>query len=276
MTSWLKDAFFQVATHPKQISTGPMHVPVRYFDASSLIAFFMVDYAKASALVNVPGIEVVQMTENKALFALAFYEYRSLTDGAPYNEVGACIVVQPTGMQPAKHPLMELSLPPDRRQTGMHILHLPVTTQDACAAGCELWGYPKFVTAINFNLSDKEFTGQVMHPDNPQAPLLSLTGKLGMGLPAPWADLVLYSSLNDQLIRATANTRTLDGATFATAGSLKLSLDLVSGHPMAETLNRLDLDGTSPISATYTHSLQLRLNEGVVVETEADSTEIAI
>lgn len=276
MTSWLKDAFFQVATHPKQISTGPMHVPVRYFDASSLIAFFMVDYAKASALVNVPGIEVVQMTENKALFALAFYEYRSLTDGAPYNEVGACIVVQPTGMQPAKHSLMELSLPPDRRQTGMHILHLPVTTQDACAAGCELWGYPKFVTAINFNLNDKKFTGQVMHPDNPQAPLLSLTGKLSMGLPAPWADLVLYSSLNDQLIRATANTRTLDGATFATAGSLKLSLDLVSGHPMAETLNRLDLDGTSPISATYTHSLQLRLNEGVVVETEADSTEIAI
>ena len=276
MTSWLNDAFFQVATYPKHVSTGSMHVPVRYFDASSLIAFFMVNYAKASALVKIPGIEVVPVTENKALFALAFYEYRSLTDGTPYNEVGACMVVQPKGMKAAKHPLMELSLPPDRRQTGMHILHLPVTTEQACAAGKEIWGYPKFVTPIHFSLSDKEFSGQVMHPDHPQSPLLSLTGKLGMGLPAPWADLVLYSQLDEHLIRATANTRTLDGATFATGGSLKLSLDLVSGHPLAETLNQLDLDGASPISATYTQSLQLRLNEGVVVTTAEDSMEMVV
>ncbi len=266
MTAWLKDAFFQVATHPKQISTGAMHVPVRYFDASSLIAFFMVDYEKASSLVKLSGIEVVRVTENKALFALAFYDYRDLTNGAPYHEVAASLVVQPIGEKPTKHPLLELSLPPDRRQTGMHILHLPVTTEDACAAGKELWGYPKFVTPIHFHLNNKEFTGQVMNPDNPDSPILSLNGKLGLGLPAPWADLVLYSKLDGQLIRATANTRTLDGATFATGGSLKLSLDLVSNHPMAETLNLLELDGASPISATYTNSLQLRLNEGVEVE----------
>lgn len=93
---------------------------------------------------------------------------------------------------------------------------------------------------------------------------MSLSGTIGVSVTAPWADLVLYSMLNDALIRATADTRTLNGAKIATKGNLKLSVDSTNSHPMAQRLNNLDLNGATPFSVTFTDSLQLRLNEGVI------------
>lgn len=265
MNLWRNDAFFQIPTYLKSLSNGDIQVPVRYFDASSLIAFFTVDYTKAAQLINTPELEVVKLPKYKALFALAFYDYRSLTDGEPYKEVAACLMVQPKGLTLDHHPLIELMLPPDRRQTGMHILHLPVTTPEACVAGREIWGYPKFVTPITFNLSDQEFWGNVMNRDQPEKSLFELSGTLGFSVPAPWADLVLYSQINHQLIRATATTRTQAGARIASCGSLELTLDTSDSHPMLSSLHALQLNGARPMLVTYTSSLQLRLNEGVVL-----------
>jgi hypothetical protein len=37
---WYADPFFQQATHTRQMSQGQAQLPIKYFDVSSLIAFF--------------------------------------------------------------------------------------------------------------------------------------------------------------------------------------------------------------------------------------------
>lgn len=261
---WHSDPFFQQATHTREMSKGQVQLPVKYFDASSLLAFFMVDYDKAVSILECPKLKVAKLIGNKALFSLAFYEYRELTDGEPYHEVGSSLLVYPADQEIPAHPLVEMTLPPDRRNTGMWICDLPVTTDAAYRSGKELWGYPKFVTDIHFSLNDKEFSSSVKHPENTQTSILTLSGTIGTSVTAPWGDLVLYSMLNDELIRATSETRTINGAKIATKGDLKLSVDSTNSHPMAQRLNSLDLNGATPFSVTFTDSLQLRLNEGVI------------
>lgn len=261
---WRSDPFFQQATHLRQMSQGQAHLPAKYFDASSLLAFFMVDYDKAVSVLDCPKLKVAKLIGNKALFSLAFYDYRELTDGEPYHEVGSSLLVYPADQEAPTHPLVDMTLPPDRRNTGIWICDLPVTTEAAYRAGRELWGYPKFVTEIDFNLDDKTFSSSVKHPEHPQTSILTLSGTIGTSVTAPWGDLVLYSMLNGDLIRATSDTRTLNGAKIATKGDLKLSVDPTNSHPMAQRLNSLDLNGATPLSVTFTDSLQLRLNEGVI------------
>lgn len=262
--AWQHDPFFQQATHSRPMSVGEAPLPIKYFDASSVIAFFMVDYAKAEAVIDTTDVKVVRLPGDKALFGLALYEYRDLTDCEPYHEVASSILVYPSNQEAPKHPLVDMTLPPDRRNTGLWIADLPVTSETAYRAGKELWGYPKFVTKIDFKLDDKDFKGSVKNPDDEQKALLTFEGKIGPSVPAPWGDLVMYSKLNGDLIRATADTRTLKGAKIATKGNLKLSVDASNSHPMAQRLNQLGLDGAQPMSVTFTGSLQLRLNEGVI------------
>lgn len=264
---WQYDPFFQQAVKAKTLSTGDVnHLPVKYFDASSLIAFFLVDYKKAQQVVHSHQVEVVTLPRNKALFSVAFYDYRELTDGNPYFEVASVILVQPKQRGyhgKSKLPLLDMMLPTDRRNTGFWVVDLPVTDKLACVAGVEGWGYPKFVTSIDFKLSDDGFMGAVKHPRDDTQDIVRLQGQFGNSVPAPWSDLVLYSELDGNLIRATSNTRTLNGAKLAGKGNFVLQVGK-STHPMAQRLRKLGLDGASPLSVTYTDSLQLRLNEGVV------------
>lgn len=263
-SAWQSDPFFQQAVNAKPLSDDVAYLPIKYFDASSLIAFFLVDYDKAQSLIDSPDVKVARIKDNKALFGLAFYNYRELSQGEPYFEVASSLLVYPANCPKPKHPLMEMSLPPDRRNTGLWILDLPVTSKQAYTAGKELWGYPKFITEIEFSLNQKNMFGSVKNPNNASQAILTLQGKLGKGVPAPWGDLVMYSQLDSKLIRATAQTRTLNGAKFATKGDLILTVDSQNTHPMAERLNALGLNGAMPLSVTFTESLQLRLNEGVV------------
>lgn len=261
---WQYDPFFQQAENIKPLSEGAAHLPVKYFDASSFIAFFLVDFSKAADLLPSDKVKVVRLKGNKALVGLAFYNYRELSQGEPYFEVASSLVVYPANQSPPKHPIIEMGLPPDRRNTGLWILDLPVSSKQAYLAGKELWGYPKFVTQIDFSLDDKKFVGSVKYPDNVSKAILTLKGNIGKAIAAPWGDLVLYSILENKLIRATVDTRTLDGAKFASKGDVTLTIDPTASHPMAQRLLALGLNGAQPMSVTYTQSLQLRLNEGVI------------
>lgn len=266
-TQWQYDPFFQQAVKQQPLSTGDVnHLPVKYFDASSLIAFFLVDYKKAQQVVRSHQVEVIKLARNKALFSIAFYDYRELTDGNPYFEVSPVILVRPKQAgyhAKSKLPLLDMALPTDRRNTGFWVVDLPVTDKLACVAGVEGWGYPKFVTEIDFRLSDDGFMGAVKHPQDNTQDIVRLQGQFGNRVPAPWSDLVLYSELDGDLIRATSNTRTINGAKLAGKGDFVLTVGQ-STHPMAQRLRQLGVDGAQPLSVTYTDSLQLRLNEGVV------------
>lgn len=260
MNTWQHDPFFQ---YPKTIFTGsegPVELPILYFDNSTLIALFWVDHARAAAQVA-DGLQAVRFGNGKALIALALYEYRT-TSIADYHEAGVAIAVVPQGVQQPTWPLLSLFRSLDKNPVGFYVIDLPVTTAAACAAGREIWGYPKFITPIDFSLQGGRFDGAVTDPTDGN-PMLTVRGKAGLTVPGPLMDLVLYSPHQGQMLRTLVNTR--GGARLGLAGSIMLEVSNSSQHPMAQHLVALGLRHAQPAFVSYTHALQLRLNAGAAL-----------
>lgn len=261
MPSHADDPFFLYPQTPYPTSAGEVAMPILYYDDSNFMALFFADHARAQALADRDGFEAVRFFNGRALVGVAFYEYRDTSIGS-YNEVGVAIACVARGMRLPRSPLLSLLRHPDRNRVGWNIVDLPVTTEAACAAGREIWGYPKFVTPIRFSKAGRRFHGAVSDPERPSDDLLTLSGRIGPGVPAPLLDLVLYSRHRGQVLRGTAITR--GGGRFCLPGSVRLDVP-AGGHRMAQNLRALGLDGAKPAFVTHTDRLQLRLNAGAVL-----------
>ncbi len=257
MSQWKHDPFFQYPLSSAQTSAGDVALPIMYFDSSHLLALFRVDYEKARAMVADHGLDPVRFANDTALVAVAFYEYRE-TSIADYREVGTAIAVLPKDTPLPAFPLLSLFTPMDKNKVGFHIVDLPVTTPEACAAGKDIWGYPKFVTQIDFDLSGRKFAGAVADPQGDEH-ILRLSGTVGPGMPGPLLDLILYSRHKEKPLRTLINTR--GGGHVCLPGSLRLAVGS-QRHPMAKNLIALGLAHAKPWLVVRTHSLQLRLNQG--------------
>lgn len=260
---WNQDVFFQYPLSRFATSAGEIDLPILYYDCSVVMALFRVDVDKAAAVVRDPGLTVVPVVGGQTLVGVAFYEYRH-TAIAPYNEVGVAVTVALRGTSVPRPALLPLLGPLDKNPLGLHIVDLPVTTEAACAAGREAWGYPKFVTPIGFTMQGKHFRGTVTDPQD-HSDLVTLEGRFGLGIRGPLLDLALYSRLDGRMLRTLVNTR--GGATVSTGGSLRLKVSASSRHPMAERLRALGLDGAKPVCVSRSDRLQLRLNAGAPVAT---------
>jgi hypothetical protein len=224
---------------------------------------FHVDAERARAVLNDPDLDVALSAGGKVLVGIAFYEYRHTAIGV-YNEVGVAIHVRLKNGKAPTWPLLNLTRTQDKMTTGLHIIDLPVTTDAACSAGREIWGFPKFVTPISFALKGRCFRGTVTDPGN-GSELLCLEGNAGfVGIRGPLLDLTLYSRHQEgQLLRTLVNTR--GGAQVASGGSLRLTFNATSTHPMVARLQALGLQGAQPWGVSYSNALQVRLNAGAVV-----------
>jgi len=260
MTDWHRDPFFQVPTNLMSTSEGDVAMPIKYYDDSNFLAMFWVDLARAQRHAAQDGLEAVRFGNGKALAVVAFYEYRETAIGA-YNEVGVAVAAVPPGTALPRAPLMSLLRSPDKNQVGFYVIDLPVTTPAACAAGRDIWGYPKFVTPIGFSLTPDQFCGTVKDPDA-EGDIVALTGRTGLGVAAPLLDLVLYSRLAGKVLRGTAITR--GGGRLCLPGSVRLNVS-GSRHRMANNLRDLGLSGARPFAVSHTDKLQLRLHAGAVV-----------
>ncbi len=257
MTRWQSDPFFQYPRTTFPTSEGDVELPILYYDDSHVMALFRVEYDRAQALVAEHGLVAVRLAGGKALVGVAFYEYRA-TSIADYREVGVAIAVVPAGTAMPMFPLVSMLERLDTGTVGFWIIDLPVTTAAACAAGREIWGYPKFVTPIQFTLEGGDFRGAVTDPVS-GGDLVTLAGAAGPGIPGPLLDLILYSRLDGRMLRTLVNTR--GGGRVCMPGSLRLDVS-ASPHPMAQRLRALGLERAEPMVMLHTHALQLRLNAG--------------
>lgn len=260
MNTWDNDPFFQYPKSVVSTNEGNVTLPILYFDNSNMIAIFRVDYNSAQSIVDPHHFTAIRFSGGKALAGVAFYEYRNSSINS-YNEVGVVIAALPNGNIAPKFPLLSLFYSLDKIRVGLYIIDLPVTTAAACAAGKEIWGYPKFVTPISFELNGRYFNGSVRHPDS-ESSLLTLSGNAGLGVQGPLFDLVLYSSHQGKTLRTLVNTR--GGGRISLPGSIRLQTG-EGDHPMAHRLKILGLKDARPAFVSYTHTLQSRLNAGAVM-----------
>lgn len=261
MSNWNNDPFFQYPRTTVKTSAGDVEMPILYYSNSQWMFLFWADLHAARQLVS-KELDVVSLN-GKALCGVAFYEYRD-TSIADYNEVGVAIGCVPKGTKTSFLSYATLLRHLDNRSVGFNVVDLPVTTEAACAAGREIWSFPKFVTDIGFKESGKDFSGTVKNIEG-DGNIMSIKGRAGFGVPFAVLDLVLYSKHNDQMLRTLVNTRGLGKASLG--GSLRLAVENTD-HPMGQRLQELGLDGQKPWSVVRTDKLQLRLNSGAVINTD--------
>ena len=261
MSNWHQDPFFQYPLTPFETSEGKIDLPILYYDNSNFLALYEVELEKAAPLLNSKLVDVARFPGGKALVALALYEYRETAVGI-YNEVGVAIATVPAGTAQPKHPWLAMYQSLDTRMLGLTVIDLPVTTAAACAAGKEVWGFPKFITDISFSLSGSYFSSTVKDPDG-EGVIVSVSGSPGPGVSGPQLDILLYSQLNEDLLRTLVVTR--GGGRLCLPGSIRASVGAGS-HAMARRLRDLGIHGKKPKLIFYSHGLQLRLNAGAKIK----------
>jgi hypothetical protein len=253
-------AFFEVPRESVSTTSGAVDLPILYYRLDALYAFWTVDASVADELLTGTGLRAVRGPRARALFGLAFYDYHDTTIG-PYHEVGTALAVHPGATAPLLS-WLDLLVPARRRRLGFYILDLPVSTEVACAAGRELWGYPKFVTDLPFSVTARTASCAVADPAG-GPPLVSLEGPIGMALSLPGFDLVLYSQRGPDRLRTQVDVRGTMSTSFGR--SLRLTCKAGSSHPMAERISRLGIAARAPLLVQWGRSLSTRLNAGVVV-----------
>jgi hypothetical protein len=260
MSEYSNETFFEVEQTKTQTSEGLIDLPALYYEASNVFALFRCDPEKVNTLLKDTPYRVGWKLARKPIVVVSFYEYRDTSIG-PYNEVALAIpVLRPEDKKPFSS-FLDNYRKLSKRKLGYYILDLPVTTNIACQGGIELWGYPKFVTDISFNLVGRNFEGMVKDP-NSNEPIVTLSGKIGRGIPAPPFSVLLFSTVGGRDIRTDVNVR---GRVKVSRGrGCALSIG-DSEHQMAENLRKLDLDGAKPIMMSRTHKFQAILNEGKLI-----------
>jgi len=255
-----KNAFFNIPQETVSTSRGEVKLPIFYYDVSAALVFFWVDYEKAVTQTQETGLQACKFFNGRALSGLAFYEYRH-SDIGSYNEVGLATAVYSEKEKKPPVYLANFLLPAQKRKLGFYIHHLPVSTETACAAGKEIWGFPKFTTELPFSLSNHSFEAAVLDPNGQN--ILSIQGALNMGLPLPGFDLLLFSEHKEKQLRTIVDVK----STFKTGFTSGLKLQTgQSTHPMAQTLRALGLHDVRPFVVQTTTQFQSRLHGGTALE----------
>ena len=209
-------------------------MPVLVRDASAGTAIFDVDLAAAQALVP-PAFEVIESAPGTAQLALALIDYRDNDLGA-YHEVGTIFFVRPAGGGP----------------DGSYISHLPVDQEFTCAAGNQIWGFPKTVQDI-----------AVTQTADTSRWVLTMDGELVIDITVPRGG-------SDEMPQMALTSYTLiDGRPHATAFSQggagsSMSFDGVTWqlgtHPIAKELESLRLRF---VMSTWVEHMQATFEDAV-------------
>jgi len=226
-----RDSFFRGPRVTMTTSKGRVELPIEYRDATATTAVYAVDPARARPLLEESGLVPLLFRGRTAAVAISWFDYRKTSIG-PYHELSIAVL--------AHHPLDAprsalVGVLRGRGAVGGHILHLPVTTEIACAGGRELWGYPKFVADMPMAMSGGRMEGALVHEGQR---VLSMRIPVPGGPQLPMPDLNTLSVLDDRLnrTRIATNCRTR----LAWGSGVELALEQ-PGHPVCRTLAALGL-----------------------------------
>jgi hypothetical protein len=160
-----------------------VRIPVEVREARSWFASFAVPADRVREIVAPAGLEPARLPFGRAMASLAFVRY---VDGDldPYHEVAVAFLVDD---------------PQDAGAKGVLIHRLPVNEEFTCAAGREIWGFPKFVTPIDIR-EERSADSCFLTVDGQPA----LTMTVRRGVPAPMRDTALDAfSFRDGVLRRT-------------------------------------------------------------------------
>ncbi|MFE1882940.1 alpha/beta hydrolase family protein [Streptomyces diastatochromogenes] len=248
--------FLTVPTTSLATTTGPVDVPVRYYDSSAAHLCFAVDAAAARSLLPDVTWLVPSRLGRRALAVLSLYEHRCSTIG-PYAEIALSVLVDDLWRPRPFDVATDLLRRVDMRRTGRYVLSLAVSSEEARVVAQEVWGQPAVRTAAEADLMNRH-VGVI-------APELGLTveGRLGPGLRCPEADWVLYGRRGESTVRTLV--RAHGKLRLHTGTGIRLRLDTAAAEPMAGQLRRLGIDAARPLFVLSCPQFMLHRSAGAVL-----------
>ncbi|MBI3541861.1 MAG: acetoacetate decarboxylase family protein [Deltaproteobacteria bacterium] len=241
-----KDPFFQRFTlrnAPKPLrlseTVSKNYVfPTMYADVSCAIGIFKCSFDAALKLMPDPALKPVSMLGGKSLVIFSCYEYRTVMNVAPYNEIAMTIPVLAGGL---RLPVLPMVLSGAFSNFGYYVFSMPVTSKENELRGRNIWGLPKVTQDIDITVRDG-YSTTVARDERGEA-YFELNVPLNGGSQKSF-DVTgrLYSKLDGRLLRAQTNFKG-DFNVVKRAEPGREYLKIGNG-PAAATLRSLELDKT--------------------------------
>jgi hypothetical protein len=235
---------------PWQVLGRTVGLPVEVRRAAQWGVQYLVPAAAAQRIVDPTGLEVTGPLPGRALVALAVCRYDD-TDLDSYHEVAVSFVVRPHDAPPDPSAL-------DRVREfgsgaiGAYIHRLPVDQEFTCAAGRDIWGYPKWMTTIDIDEPDpgdrRSGSGTTVRLVDDGTHVLTLTVAGGGPVRLPSQAPPSYS-FRDGVLRRTPWETSADGVAGRPGGATLVLGD----HPMADELRSLGLPKRALFSSSAAH-----------------------
>lgn len=220
------------------LSVGSMKLPCHFRDVHYAVALFAAEREKVVPFFAGKRLSpALPWPGGKVMVAMGLIQYKDSDLGA-YNEVILAVPCVREGTSTGSMNWAGLLRGTDDLRVGMHILHIPVTTERSRIAGQECWGYPKRVLPIEHALDGREVVSKVM--DERGETILQCSGDKGFGMPIPTLQLMTYSFLHGTMLRTPVRVR--GGLQWHPFADIRLSLG-PSQDVMTEDLRRMGLDG---------------------------------
>ena len=242
--------FSEVASSTRALSTGSCQLPIRYYAGDWCGVLYRVDLARARFFCEALAVEPWPVL-GAAVAGVYAWDYRESSIG-PYAELGIGLLTRRRG----RHPSLVRSLFESSPQNdqGLLVLSLPVTTQTACVAGKELWGYPKYVTRIGTRFDEN--AARVRLGTELE---LDLGPVHGLRCPVP---LATFTDLHGQLLRTQVDVHIRPKVGVPSQCSLHL---LGGDGQSAEVVQALGLHHAQPMLAFHSRAFSAILPAGKVI-----------
>lgn len=201
-------------------------MPVEVRSARQASATFLVDHAAATRVIADSGLTPRKLPRGKALASIALIDYVD-NDLGDYDELALAFAVD----DPSDAP------PEAADALSTLIWRLPVNQEFTCAAGRQIWGFPKWVADLDVTFLPGGVQC-VMRDDAGE--ILRVELKRGL-LPMPRRDMEMmaYSCDDELVVRRTPWTTSGVGRLTVRPGGA--TIELGYGHPIADELRALGL-----------------------------------
>lgn len=187
----------------------PVSVPVQVRSAAMVGGTFTVPATAAQKLIDYSGLRIVKVAGTLGICMVSAVQYTD-NDLGPYNEIALALVVHP----PDGPPTSPTTLLGGNVTTFIH--RLPVNQTFTCAAGRDIWGFPKWVADINFQERPGR-TDVVMLDDGEHAATLSVRTRGRIPVPDNEMEMACYS-FREGTLRCTPWTMRLSRARMGFGG----------------------------------------------------------
>lgn len=222
-------------------SVREVALPVAVRKADSIVVSWLVSLDDAQRVLRdhhpaaAEHLEPVPMARGRTMVAMPFVRYVDGDLGA-YNELGLAFVVRAIGGDP--------------KDVGSYIAHLPVDGAFTCAAGRQLWGFPKRVA--DELVIEREGSGGRVHLESGDGSMVdALLGRGLLPLPARSMDTTTYAACDGTLLE-TAFTMRTEGLRLRPGGQ---PLRVEGDGPLARDAIALGLDRRRPVSTLWVAAL---------------------